>query len=64
MKEKIGPSRLALRVNMAFDQLATSDVPKNIKDALVNVNDYSVGQLLFDFTSCVLSDKLWLDWFH
>lgn len=49
---------------MAFDQLATSDVPKNIKDALVNVNDYSVGQLLFDFTSCVLSDTLWLDWFH
>ncbi|KAG8899067.1 hypothetical protein FRC00_001940, partial [Tulasnella sp. 408] len=39
--EEIGPSRLALRVNMAFDQLAKSDVPQNIKDALINVDDYT-----------------------
>ncbi|KAG8900678.1 hypothetical protein FRC00_011807 [Tulasnella sp. 408] len=58
MTEEIGPSRLALRANMAFDQLAKSDVPQNIKDALINVDDYSVQQLLFDFTSADLNQKI------
>ncbi|KAG9042562.1 hypothetical protein FS837_010695 [Tulasnella sp. UAMH 9824] len=58
MTEDIGPSRLALRVNMAFDQLAERDVPENIKQAPVKVDDYSVGQLLFDFTTADLIPKL------
>ncbi|KAG9044409.1 hypothetical protein FS837_008204 [Tulasnella sp. UAMH 9824] len=58
MTEALGPSKIAFRVNMAFNQLAASDIPGNIKKALVNVDDYSVQQLLFDFTSADLIPKL------
>ncbi|KAG8922024.1 hypothetical protein FRC01_014584 [Tulasnella sp. 417] len=58
MKEDLGPSRLALRVNMAFDQLEKNLVPDYIQKALVNVDDYSIGQLLFDFTTADLIPKL------
>lgn len=47
----LGTSRLALRVNLAFDQLDANKVPKSVQDALKKVDDYSVKQLLFDFTS-------------
>ncbi|KIO21513.1 hypothetical protein M407DRAFT_28905 [Tulasnella calospora MUT 4182] len=50
----LGVSRLALRVNLAFDQLDANGVPKNIQDTLKKVDDYSVKQLIFDFTTADL----------
>ncbi|KAG8946296.1 hypothetical protein FRC04_011926 [Tulasnella sp. 424] len=56
--EKLGTSRLALRVNMALDQLKENGVPEHIQKALKKVDDYSVKQLLFDFTTADLIPKL------
>ncbi|KAG8946298.1 hypothetical protein FRC04_011928 [Tulasnella sp. 424] len=56
--EKLGTSRLALRVNMAFDQFKGNGVPENIQKALKKVDDYSVKQLIFDFTAADLIPKL------
>ncbi|KAG8924302.1 hypothetical protein FRC01_011678 [Tulasnella sp. 417] len=54
----LGVSTLALRVNLAFDQLEANKVPKNVQDALKKPDDYSVKQLLFDFTTADLIPKL------
>ncbi|KIO21508.1 hypothetical protein M407DRAFT_28900 [Tulasnella calospora MUT 4182] len=54
----LGLSRLALRVNLAFDQLDANGVPESVKKALKKVDDYSVKQLLFDFTTADLIPKL------
>ncbi|KAG8922025.1 hypothetical protein FRC01_014585 [Tulasnella sp. 417] len=54
MKEELGPSRLALRVNMAHDQLEKSLVPDSIKQAVGNLDDYSIGQLFLDFTKAIV----------
>ncbi|KAG8899065.1 hypothetical protein FRC00_001938 [Tulasnella sp. 408] len=54
----LGTGRLALRVNLAFDQLDANKVPKSVQDALKKVDDYSVKQLLFDFTTADLIPKL------
>ncbi|KIO21506.1 hypothetical protein M407DRAFT_28898 [Tulasnella calospora MUT 4182] len=54
LSEDLGPSRLALRVNMALDQLDQSKISDHIKTAVGKVDDYSVQQLLFDFTTADL----------
>ncbi|KIO21512.1 hypothetical protein M407DRAFT_218173 [Tulasnella calospora MUT 4182] len=57
-KAQLGESTIAFRVNLAFDQLAANGVPENIQKALKKPGDYTVQQLLFDFTTAELIPKL------
>lgn len=41
---------VALNVNMALDQMDKRLVPKNVQKQIKNLDDYSVYQLLLDFT--------------
>ncbi|KAF5310583.1 hypothetical protein D9619_007749 [Psilocybe cf. subviscida] len=46
---------LALSVNLTFEGVDFKDLPKDIQNRLKVINDYSVRQLLVDFTSASLA---------
>ncbi|KAI0915912.1 hypothetical protein AcV5_003389 [Taiwanofungus camphoratus] len=47
---------LALHVNLAFELAAFTNLPQDVKDRLKKLNDYSVQQLLIDFTSANIAN--------